>query len=562
MPRFNNLPIVAKLLLGPLGGSLVIIAIVGQFFLSYRDIAEKTAAAERAGALAIQANQSLLGFTRGYSALFKAVSWTAAHMEGPVIAEVSAAAVKNIDDAKALLGALDAGALRLEPGTAKAARDALAAYSDEARSILDYMDINVFTAAMAMNDLNTTAARTDAAIRALVQRIEVLRAELNADAARTLDGSLVSMAVGGGVAIIALFIGSIAFARLLSVPIRRITEAMRTLAAGSLAIDLPATDRGDEIGDMGRALQVFRKNAENAERLVAERQREQELRERRLAVLDAAMRHLDGQVARIVDRLNDAASGLAGTSNDMARSVDEVRGRSTEAVGGATDAVRTVQDVAALAGELSASVNEVGREMSRFTEATARSVEEAQRANGTMTGLAEAAQQIGTVIDLIDRIASQTNLLALNATIEAARAGEAGKGFAVVAHEVKNLASQTAHATNEIRAQIAAVQRTTEEALGAIGRIGTTISDVNGLSGGVTAAIDLQGTAIRRIADHTEEVAQRTRAVLDTIRQVHATTETAAAATRQVLDAASELGKEAGGLRVTVDGFRRQVAEA
>ncbi len=257
----------------------------------------------------------------------------------------------------------------------------------------------------------------------------------------------------------------------------------------------------------------------------------------------------------MVEIVASAATQLQSTARTMEGTANSTSQRATVVASAAEDASANVQTVAAAAEELSASIAEISCQVSQSTDTANGAVAEAEKTNDQVQGLAEAAQKIGEVVSLINDIASQTNLLALNATIEAARAGEAGKGFAVVASEVKNLANQTAKATEEISAQITGIQNATQDAVHAIQGIGSTIGEISESSSAIAAAVEEQGAATQEIARNVEQASSGTTEVTTNINEVtQQATETGNAAS-QVLEAAGELASQAEKLSTEVSSF-------
>jgi methyl-accepting chemotaxis protein len=263
-----------------------------------------------------------------------------------------------------------------------------------------------------------------------------------------------------------------------------------------------------------------------------------------------------------IEALAQAAGQMRETSEKMSATSAQTNTQAKTAAEASEEASVNVQTVAAASHELSASIADIGRQVVHATGIAGRAVEETRETDGTVRGLAETAERIGEVVKLINDIAGQTNLLALNATIEAARAGEAGKGFAVVASEVKSLANQTAKATEEISAQIAAVQKVTKDAMGAIKGIGSTISEVSAVATTIASAVEQQGAATQEITRNTQEAARRTKDASAGIAGVSAGADATGAAAQNVRSAAETLGVQTEQLRGQVHDFLAKIRAA
>ncbi|MHA8048485.1 methyl-accepting chemotaxis protein [Roseomonas mucosa] len=340
------------------------------------------------------------------------------------------------------------------------------------------------------------------------------------------------------------------------------TEAVRRLSVGELEVEIPGLGRQDEIGCMAGALEVFRGSMVTARRLQEEQEAAHRAEQRRAEMLGQVVRGFEGQVGEMVGMLSAASTELEATAQGMsatARGTDEQAARVSVAAG---DASQGVQTVAAAAEELSASIQEISRQVMQASAVTSRAVEGARRTDETMRALAESSGRIGDVVRLIADIAGQTNLLALNATIEAARAGDAGKGFAVVASEVKNLAAQTARATEEIGQQIAQVQAATQGAVGAIGEITRTIGEVSEATVTIAAAVEEQTAATAEIARTVQQTAQSTEVVTVSIGSVSQSAQETGQSAGEVLTAAGELSQRSERLRQQVLDFVEKVRAA
>ncbi|WP_246337331.1 methyl-accepting chemotaxis protein [Azospirillum oleiclasticum] len=345
--------------------------------------------------------------------------------------------------------------------------------------------------------------------------------------------------------------------------IRRMGERMRRLAAGDLDQSFAEAARGDEIGEMARAVEVFRDNAVAKRKLEEERaeagQRAESDKRRSLHHLADTFERTVGGVLGAV--MQETAAMQVKTNSMTAATAETDRLAATMAAATGQTAAN-VQLVATTSEELSHSIDEIARQVTRSSEIASQAVGQADRANERISGLAEAVERIGAVVGLINSIASQTNLLALNATIEAARAGEAGKGFAVVAGEVKHLASQTAKATEEIGAQVAAIQAATGDTVTEINGVGQIIARMNQIASAIASAVEEQGAATREIARNIQQAAVGTTEVSSSITGVTAAADQSGKVARDLHDSFSQLSGQAGALKTEVERFLATVRAA
>jgi methyl-accepting chemotaxis protein len=393
--------------------------------------------------------------------------------------------------------------------------------------------------------MSSAYAGIEPVVDTLASRVEAVDAETMkaTAAAREQTGTWIMAAIALVALVVAVLV--LAIGRSITRPLHAMAGTMGELAAGRLQVAVPGIGRHDEIGEMAAALDVFKNSMIEGERLRSERaEMERRAEAERRDEMHRIAGRFEAAVGGIVDTVSRAAGDLEAAALTLTRTADTTQSLSESVAAASEQASSNVQSVASAAEELDAAV------------------EGARQTDARISEMASAAQKVGDVVKLITAIAEQTNLLALNATIEAARAGEAGRGFAVVASEVKNLATQTAKATEDILPQIAGMQAATKESVAAIERIRLTIGQMSEITSSVAAAVEEQGTATREIARNVHEASQGTTAVAHDIAKVSRGAEETGSASTKVLSAARALSEDSDKLKQEVQNFLNTIRAA
>ena len=399
--------------------------------------------------------------------------------------------------------------------------------------------------------------------RADVQTEELAQAKARA-AERASQGTYTLIAMAAGGLLVALAMAAAIVVLSVTRPLGSLVGVLQRMERGEIDAEIREAARRDEIGAVGRAVEgikamVARKAAEEAE--VRRRSDAAAAAERKRTMVELAD-GFEAAVGGIVGRVSASASELQATAQQMTQTANETASQSTTVAAAAEEAASNVGTVAAAAEELGASVQEIGRQVQGSSHLAQAAVGEADQTGQLVQALRTSSARIGDMVGLISNIASQTNLLALNATIEAARAGEAGRGFAVVASEVKELASQTARATEEIGGQIGEIQGVTDRAVAAIGGITSRIREINSVATGIAAAVEQQGAATQEIVRNVSQASVGTFEVTRNITGVAQASEETGTAASHVFTAASDLSRQSETLSAEVRRFLASVRAA
>jgi methyl-accepting chemotaxis protein len=496
--------------------------------------------------------------------LYRLTSVAANETDAQKLAAMSKTEMAAIDKFGASFGALKTmiGEAGIAADRSDGLDKAFAAYLKAAKSVIDMAESDAATAlgwmTAAEHKFADVSTRLNELSQSFAAQKEQRTAAIGAEMAR---GRLIFATAIGVVAVIALAF-SLILGGIVSRPIVAMASAVTRISRKDYAVEIPALGQKDELGTMAASVDVLKQQSIEADALAAEQRKTSEVNEQRSRCLQLLAETFDQNISGILGAVSQATAQLQSTAGALSTGAEEGSRKATTVAAAAEEAARNVQTVAAAAEELGASIGEIARQVTQSNAMAAQAVAETERTNATVQTVATAAREIGKVVELINRIASQTNLLALNATIEAARAGEAGRGFAVVASEVKNLANQTAKATGEIEAQVAAMRQVTGDAVGSIGNITGTIGDISQIASAIAAAVVEQGASTQEIARTVQQAAAGTDEVSANIVEVMQAAESTGVAANEVLDAVRALTEQATVLREQVNEFLTGVRAA
>ncbi len=345
-------------------------------------------------------------------------------------------------------------------------------------------------------------------------------------------------------------------------PLAAMVDAMTKLAQGDTGVAVPSAEREDEVGDMGRAVQVFKDNAQKIETMTGEQKQRFDAEQEKRRTIDAMVAKFDASAKTIADTVAKAASGLAKTAQGLVLTMGETKQTTEMAAEGSSQTSMNVQTVASASEELSASVREISSQLQKTSNLVNLSKEKAESADSLAKALTTASDKVAGAMDMIAAIAGQINLLALNATIESARAGDAGKGFAVVASEVKNLASQTDKSVGEIQAVIEEMRNASNAIINALNEIKNSVGSITEATASVAAAVEEQSATTSEIARTLQSAAAGTKTISDNLGNVSNCSTEAGEAAGQMLEATQELSKQAEELNTQVDVFLAKMKAA
>ena len=560
MKSFRNASITSKSLIVTIVGGIVLIGTVVLVAASFLSIQQADQAQTVALDLQGNVHTSWLELARGQAALYQAINLKSQNVDLKLVRKAKDTATQSVSHATSSLRGAQVKDLRIDPALLDHARKALDAYAGAAKQAASFADVDAFNATMFMTDAEQKFDLAQQAMSALDDATTRLEFELDVRMADLLHGRFLTILICFGCAVLFSVAASTWLGRLIARPIIAMTGIMRRLAEGDLSVEPPAIGQTDEVGEMAKAVLVFRENAQLAHSLQEEADRERLVKDRRQAATDRCIADFGASIVGVMAGLTRSAESMHSTASAMAEAAEHVRADAARTAEGATTSAHNLSAVAAAAEQMSASINEIGQQVGRVSQAVHEAVERATATDARVSEMAAAADRVNDVVGLINSIASQTNLLALNATIEAARAGEAGKGFAVVAGEVKALAAQTAKATGDIGSQITAIHTATGQAVDAVRSVTEAISQVEQVASAIAAAVEQQATVTREIVVSVQTVTEATHEATRAMQLVSAAAESADSASRTVLTGAAEVGGNAATLRTEVDEFLAAMA--
>ena len=562
MKKIHNLSMMVKFFLTPVLSVALFLVIGAVLYIAYDSIKRAQDDAERIKQASSQLQEVMLNVANGHANLMRTLIAKQTNFDDEAVRQALEESLADLSLGQVALEQVPAlGISAIDASVAELGAQ-LVDYQASASQTLNMVFVDVSIAGMYLNDSHVSYETFTENWQSLMGDVAAAEFETVAAVEAALSFAAMCFIVALGVAVLLLIGAATLLGGAISRSTLALTTSMTRLADGDKKLEIAGTDRRDELGAMARAVVVFRDGLVRADEMAAESKRDHEVREKRAASISKLTADFDGQVASLIEAVTAATGTLQGTATGLSTASDGARQGATACAAASGEASANVQTVASAAEELAASIQEIGRQVKESTRLASIAVSDSESTNRQVQALAEAASKIGEVVQLITSIAEQTNLLALNATIEAARAGEAGKGFAVVASEVKNLANQTAKATEEIAAQVGEIQEATGSTVASIKGIGERISGMNEIAAQVAAAVEEQNAATHEIARNVQQAAGSSEEVSGNIVSVSQAADETGRAAGEVLSTSAELSGQAETLDTFVRKFLADVRAA
>jgi methyl-accepting chemotaxis protein len=557
----NNMSITTKSLIAPLIACVMLVIVTISVFLSYSSSQSHIEKANHATETLVKSEHLITMLASAHASVFRAVSWQQAQVEPEKVLDATNDAAKFINLALDDLKHIDLSLFDKSPEDLDNIAKSIQAYQKTSLETLETLAVDTFLATMLMTDAHVQFNGVSKVVDELVHFIQDKTEVINQDMIAAQKTAFVTSLTLSIIGIILSIIVAIILAKAISRPVNEMTDIMTTLAEGNNNVEVKGTERKDEVGRIAKAILVFKDNAIERARMREEESKNQEHNATNQKKMMELTNNFDQTITTVIDEVITAIEQLHTAANSLSATAEQTTQQSIIVSEATKNAASNVETVSAASTELSSSIQEISSQVTRASSISQEAVQEATRTNENIIELANAAERIGQVVNMIKDIAEQTNLLALNATIESARAGEAGKGFAVVASEVKNLANQTGRATDDIAAQVSGIQTETQNAVKAIREISETITSINELSLGIAGAIEEQSAATDEIARNVEHAANGTQSVTENIAGVSKAAESTGIMAKTVYDSADILKQKSEELKNDVHQFLSSVRE-
>lgn len=557
--RFLDFPIFVKNLVVPILVSVVLGVLSVIFVTGEKKIEKGIEAFLQSSGLQAQVGSLHDELLSSKALVLQAAAWKFAYIEDKKIREVLAKGLSNLEVAKAVLADMKTSGL-VDLSSVESLEASIAKYEKSLTGSAKMIPVDPETALITLNAALSQYDVLSEGVSEIEAKITEDFTQISSDARAVVLQLMRDFLLSMSIAFVVVWLGSILMSRVVGGPIKKLSGVVKTLAEGNYSIDVPYVTRREEMGEMARSIEVFKKNGLEIQRLEADKEvQKARAEEEKRAAMKQLADSFDQRVAGIIRSLGASAQQMQSMALQMNSAASQTSEASGIVASAASEADSNVQTVASAAEELSASSAEISRQVTSVAQKSSRAAGEAKQTSEQVQELNVLADSIGDVISAIKDIADQTNLLALNATIEAARAGEAGKGFAVVADEVKKLATETANKTVEIDDRVGKIQEAIRGFVDAVSRIINDIQDIDHSTSMVASAVEEQYAATSEISRNVVEASSGTQQVAQSIERVQLASQETGSAAGDLDGAAKELARISGELERQISGFLQEI---